>query len=561
MRLTSTILLVFMSSSSVCLAVRPARAQWNGAGVPVATGSGWQGPVRGCSDGAGGAIFGWKDGRAGSANYDVYSQRVDSRGNVLWTTNGVAVCSAPKAQYGPLVVSDGAGGAILAWQDDRAGSGNAGVFLQRLAASGVPLWTSNGQPVASGTGSRQPVGVVSDGAGGAIVVWTELPNYPSSTIEVDLFVQRVAASGSPAWPSGGVTIAQGDSFLVNTNVSSDGSGGAFVCWRSLVNDTTRVFAQRIGADGTILWGPDRTVVSTLAGDQDYPGMAVDDAGGVVLAWVQYSGTAPLGVYTQRFSAPGLLDWAPEGVRISADTTSVGVGKPAVVRMPQLGTAVTWTAGGRCLAQSLSDDGAPQWMPGGALIASPASGAMSLVRSGDALLYSWGTRAQRTGFDGNPQWGAGGVTPYSGVTNAGNFGTLVPDGAGGVLSSGEDFRNSSTVADLYAQRLDASGQPATADVTTGPSAQASSLRIQPNPTRGAADIAFTLTAASPAVVEVMDIQGRRVASLLGPEFLATGRHTVRWDGRGSAGSALSSGVYLVRLMTDQGTHTSKVLRIE
>jgi hypothetical protein len=328
-----------------------------------------------------------------------------------------------------------------------------------------------------------------------------------------------------------------------------------------VNEITRVFAQRIGADGSVVWGPDRISLSALTGDQEYPRVAADDAGGAVLAWVQYSGTAPLGVYAQRYSALGLPEWAPEGVRISVDTTSAGIGKPAVARAPQSGTAVTWTAGGRCLAQLLSDGGVPQWTPGGALIASPASGAMSLVRSGDALVYSWGTRAQRTRSDGNPLWGAAGVPSYSGVTNAGNFGTLVPDGAGGVLSSGEDFRNSSTVADLYAQRLDPSGQPATADVTAGPSSPAGSLRIQPNPTRGMADIAFTLTAASPAVVEVMDIQGRRVALLLGPELLATGQHTVRWDGHGSAGAALPSGVYLVRLRTDQGVRTSKVLRIE
>ena len=60
---------------------------------------------------------------------------------------------------------------------------------------------------------------------------------------------------------------------------------------------------------------------------------------------------------------------------------------------------------------------------------------------------------------------------------------------------------------------------------------------------------------------MDIQGRRVALLLRPELLATGPPTVRWDGRGSGGSALPSGVYLVRLRTDEEVRTSRVLRIE
>jgi len=64
----------------MCLPVQPARAQWSSAGVPVATGSGWQGPVQGCSDGAGGVLSASEDFRNSRTVADVYAQRLDASG-------------------------------------------------------------------------------------------------------------------------------------------------------------------------------------------------------------------------------------------------------------------------------------------------------------------------------------------------------------------------------------------------------------------------------------------------------------------------------------------------
>ncbi len=46
----------------------------------------------------------------------VYVQRVDSEGNTLWQTGGVQACAGPAE--GAQVVSDGAGGAIIAYMRD-----------------------------------------------------------------------------------------------------------------------------------------------------------------------------------------------------------------------------------------------------------------------------------------------------------------------------------------------------------------------------------------------------------------------------------------------------------
>ena len=71
-----------------------------------------------CSDGAGGVIFAWSDDRY--VTYHVYAQRVDSNGNVKWTTNGVPMWDPwYDDQVGVQICSDGAGGAIIVWEDGR----------------------------------------------------------------------------------------------------------------------------------------------------------------------------------------------------------------------------------------------------------------------------------------------------------------------------------------------------------------------------------------------------------------------------------------------------------
>ena len=44
----------------------------------------------------------------------------------------------------PALVSDGAGGGILTWQDERVASANPNIFAQRLDNTGTPQWGVNG---------------------------------------------------------------------------------------------------------------------------------------------------------------------------------------------------------------------------------------------------------------------------------------------------------------------------------------------------------------------------------------------------------------------------------
>ncbi len=88
-------------------------------------------------------------------------------------------------------------------------------------------------------------------------------------------------------------------------------------------------------------------------------------------------------------------------------------------------------------------------------------------------------------------------------------------------------------------------------------------IGPNPFRGATAIVFALSAragAGGARLEVFDVSGRRVATLL-DRAASAGPHTIAWDGRGDAGGALPSGVYLARLTTRDGVASRRLVMLQ
>jgi hypothetical protein len=136
-------------------------------------------------DGTGGAIVIWDDRRIAPEPEeditDVYAQRVRSDGTVdaAWPQNGIAVSTAPKDQWNPVLIEDHAGGAIALWEDYRNGASD--LYAQRIDFSGV-LGAPN-------------VGVVQLFAGGLALseVW---PNPASSG---RLGIRFTLPGSSPAW--------------------------------------------------------------------------------------------------------------------------------------------------------------------------------------------------------------------------------------------------------------------------------------------------------------------------------------------------------------------------
>ena len=107
----TTVIFLFL----ILTGIFPLRAQWVEDGVPICTAPGVQTTEFIVSDGVGGGIIAWFDRR--NNNIGIYAQRINASGAVQWTADGVVICADEAGWYGPRMISDGAGGAIIIWQD------------------------------------------------------------------------------------------------------------------------------------------------------------------------------------------------------------------------------------------------------------------------------------------------------------------------------------------------------------------------------------------------------------------------------------------------------------
>ncbi|MBF8247265.1 MAG: xylanase [Bacteroidetes bacterium] len=76
-----------------------------------------------------------RDSSTNGGTYDVYASRITGSFALPWTANGVPICTADSTQTNPTAVSDGSGGAIVAWQDKR--SGNYDIYASRVFQGGT----------------------------------------------------------------------------------------------------------------------------------------------------------------------------------------------------------------------------------------------------------------------------------------------------------------------------------------------------------------------------------------------------------------------------------------
>ena len=265
------------------------------------------------ADGTGGAIITWDDrykmptDRNDPAFFNpipFHSQRISSTGEFLWNDTQLATGSA--GLYGdnfPVVVADGTGGAIFAWNSYTTAYRalhNDFLRLQKLFPDGTRLWGEEGKllvrssPYRHVTEEEKAAGIkgtvirsyptyagthdiVSDDDGGVIVVWEEEGEHNSNRV----YAQRLNSDGTAAWNE---SVIAGNASYKYNSLGSDGSGGAILA--ITVNDAEAAYQQHIGSDGTLLE------------EQDYlPDTISDGFGGSFRVHIAYD--PPAGPPAQR----------------------------------------------------------------------------------------------------------------------------------------------------------------------------------------------------------------------------------------------------------------------
>jgi hypothetical protein len=641
----STLLaLVFLC---IFIAMPSLRADWVPDGTPICTAANDQQYPDLVPDGVGGAIIAWADLRG--TDTDIYAQRIDADANELWTSNGVVICAATRNQSQPELISDGAGGAIITWTDFRSGS-YSDVYAQRVDSDGNVLWTANGAAIGTASRYQQSPRIVSDGVGGAIISW-----YDTRSGNGDIYAQRIDAGGTVRWIANGIALCTDINMQYMGDMAADGMGAAVVAWRDLRTDNGDIYAQRIDTLGNTYWPPDGLPICTAANMQSGAELTMDGTGGTIIFWYDER-TAGSDIYAQRVSAAGGTQWTADGVVVTANSGNQYV--YGVIPDGASGAICVWrddmsgAANPNIYTQRVNADGSMAWTTNGVLVCNAASyqytprivtdgaggGIMAWFDYRDGASYD--IYVQKITATGTLLWTPNGVPICTADGNQREV-ELISDGAGGAILTWYDYRGADE--DIYAERVDFEGNPVATllqsySATPGPSGisidwilseagvdmQFLILRAEgngpfeeiqapdilraglafsfidrtckpgvaycyriivkdedgrkilfgtdvlsmpalaltlyqndPNPFNPSTMIRYYLPAAAQVTLKVYDAAGREIVCLVDREQ-QTGHHSASWDGRDDRGVMASSGVYFYGLIAGKELLSKKMI---
>jgi len=336
----------------------------------------------------------WLDSREGFDQMDIYAQRIAGSGE--WAANGLAVCTASGIQRAPVVVGDVEGASLVAWIDERAG--NADIYAQKLNPDGTPSWTADGIPVCSTPDGVSQLRIDSDAAGGAVLAWTD------ERLGSKIFAVRLTAEGTvaPGWAANGTLVCDVHFRQSDPVVVADGTGGIVVAFRDDRNgNPTDIYAMRLTGTGAPApgWPTSGTPVCVGSSRQALAILPSMDGGGFIV-WSDHRSSSPpssrVDVFALRLIGDGSVaqGWATNGnlVGQGADPFSI-----AAVPRGTDGLIAVWSVlnsdelGGisvRAGALNASGQVPFPWPSEGVQVSSQPGGSLVAVWDGGSMITSW-----------------------------------------------------------------------------------------------------------------------------------------------------------------------------
>jgi hypothetical protein len=359
-----------------------------------------------------------------------------------------------------------------------------------MDATGTPQFGGGGINVTTGAGCEAFMQMLSDGSGGAYVVWGNGGPNTSTFQSRDLFITRITSGGvvDPTWNTTGggpfrpvqfpeTTVTPSREY--NGRIIDDGSGNIIARYESV--DTSFYFAAtKFSSTGAIAGAPWNTPLLVDIGANGNQGrhMVADGSGGVLFGYLAGPFGSPNAVEAQRVNAAGVLQWGA-GVTVSTTNIDSYSGQPVIASDGTGGVFIGWhTAGGGSfdvfghhvtstgvldvagnwasapIALSDTTDGNTDWF-----VTLDRNVAHPDGNNGAYFIYgsyeggSWPTtKLQHLQSDGSVEFVGDGIPLAIGAGIIGVNSIMIPDGGTGVVTV---FQNETPLfdMDLYMQHYD------------------------------------------------------------------------------------------------------------
>lgn len=569
------------------IAAGPAMAQWPPDGVPIGEPP-WLDIAALAPDGSGGVYATWAATPSGQAP-GLFGARVHANGSYApgWPATGLRLRDLPSSARFALAASDGEDGLLAAWFNPFLGQSNPLLTLARHQPDGAlsPGWPGAGTSVWDEPYAITPL-MIPDGKHGALFAWfvrTNPANDPDFlSARVDLRAMRVESGGDRAsgWPEDGRLLhatpeTAPRSRIYDFRITRSEAHGLFVARCDSSDGIGDLYVHHVDANGIDVagWPTDGRPVCSVSSRKQIAGLAGDGAGGVFVVWTEPRDGTP-GAFVMRLDAHGApaAGWPAAGLRVTdasepafamdaeadgaggilllLDVGSVGTLHYQLARLRADGsTAPGWPAGGVRVEEESN-------LGEGAEVVADATGGGYVVwlePASSSIPFTFNLRITRV--DGFGAIAAG--WPAEGrvvAIRAEQRIRVLADERGGAIVGWK--QTGPGPSEMRVQRYGPDGNPTT-DVDTRASG-AGLMPAWPNPFRSTVQLAFTLPAPTTAVVEVVDVTGRRVRALAaGP--LDAGEHRLWWDGRDDEGRLQRPGLYWVRARWPGFEASRKVVR--
>ncbi len=250
------------------------------------------------SDGSGGCIITFE---YNSTNADIYAQKIASDSTKPWGASGVIICNSANIQQYPHIITDGINGAIITWTDYRASPDYPDIYAQRINSSGLVLWISQGVVVCNDPDVQKYSELVQDGSGGAIIGWLDFrfagagPGY---------YAQEINSNGSPQWIANGVWVSRKINFSVNDFKMLKSPTNNIIFAMLYGGGGEGIYTQCINSSGIIQWTGDITACSVNSNPNNVI-VTTDGSGGEIISWADQR-YGNYDVFAQRVQSDGIL---------------------------------------------------------------------------------------------------------------------------------------------------------------------------------------------------------------------------------------------------------------
>jgi len=537
------------------------------------------------TDGKGGVIVAWDDG---NSFLDIWANRIDKYGYPRWGINGIRVSPPNGLRDVTNVISDGRGGAIIVWDDyTRAWRENPladywenEIYAQRVDSTGKILWDSSGVLIRAkapfiGKGGFQ---IVTSDDSVYIITCFEgfLPSGPYDPF-LDFYAQKIDLNGNMYWGEEGKRLNKENNVLnITHRIIADGEGGFLMVWFD-PNPPHGTIVDRYSSEGELVW-PQGHVNSKTGGAFE---ACSDGKGGVIVVGVDFPGH---GWRTegriQRIDHNGHLCWSDSAVVFLHNKSEYLQFR--IVPTLHSGAIVSWndSLGWNPERHFLAFDstGVILWEKNGfgygctsiyhPIAISDGFGGMILIINDYLKNHETGKGHQlvlKIDEYGNAVWGKEGVLFRHRLHDDWPFSIVgVADGQGGVIVVWYEWHRN-TGFDVTFQQINYEGELGRVITSVEPVSEVQLIeelvvhQNYPNPFNPNTEIILQVNKSARVSCRVFDIRGREVVRLI-EKKLCSGEEVIKWDGKDASGHLVSSGIYFYEVVTDQTRIVRKMVFI-